>query len=237
MKPARASISRLLALAGLILAWSGAGLAAEPAADATLAAARQAVLARFGLPGSRVEAKALPLDPRLHLAPCALPPRAMLSDAIRPAPNLSVPVQCPQAGGWTIRVQVQMQLYRPVLVTSRPLMRGDGLRPADVHVEQRDVTRLGYGYLDNLGQAEGRTLARDLPSGSVVTPAALGGRNMVRAGDHVVVVASMDGIVVRADGIALGSGDNGARLRVRNESSGRVVDAMVHAPGVVQALP
>jgi flagella basal body P-ring formation protein FlgA len=43
--------------------------------------------------------------------------------------------------------------------------------------------------------------------------------------------------VVRADGIALGSGDDGARLRVRNQSSGRVVDAMVDAPGVVQALP
>jgi flagella basal body P-ring formation protein FlgA len=50
-------------------------------------------------------------------------------------------------------------------------------------------------------------------------------------------VAQLDGIEVRASGIALGSGDNGARLRVRNEVSGRVVDAMVNAPGVVLALP
>lgn len=237
MKPAFASACRLLALAALVMAWPCAGRAAESTADTALAAAKQAVLARFDLPGSRVEAKVLPLDPRLHLASCALSPRAALSDAVRPAPNLSVTVRCPQAGGWTVRVQVQLQLYRPVLVTNRPLLRGDGLRPADVHVEQRDVTRLGYGYLDDLGQAAGRTLARALPSGSVVTPSALGGRSMVRAGDHVTVMASLDGIVVRADGIALGSGDNGARLRVRNESSGKVVDAMVHAPGVVQALP
>jgi flagella basal body P-ring formation protein FlgA len=37
--------------------------------------------------------------------------------------------------------------------------------------------------------------------------------------------------------VALGSGDSGARLRVRNGSSGRVIDAMVSAPGEVTALP
>ncbi|BFI97103.1 MAG: hypothetical protein RSP_26130 [Rhodanobacter sp.] len=233
MNPNRASAGRLLALAGFVLTWPGVCLATDSIADA----ARQAVLARFDLPGSRVVVEVPPLDPRLHFTPCTVPLRAALNDAIRAAPDLSVPVRCPQAGGWTVRVPVRMQLYRSVLVTNRPLLRGDGLRPTDVHAEQRDVTRLGYGYLDNLAQADGRTLARGLPSGSVVTPAALGGRNMVRAGDHVVVEANLDGIVVRADGIALGSGDNGARLRVRNESSGRVIDAMVHAPGVVQALP
>ena len=233
MNPKRASTGRLLALAGIALMWSGSCLAT----GSLTGIARQAVLARFEMSGSRVVAKAMPLDPRLHLAPCAVPPRSMLSDAVRPAPVISVPVQCPQPGGWIVRIQVSLQLYRPVLVTNRPLMRGDGLRPGDVHLEQRDVTRLGYGYLEDLRQAEGRTLARALPSGSVVTPFMLAGRNMVSAGDHVVLVANMGGIVVRADGIALGSGDDGARLRVRNQSSGRVVDAMVDAPGVVQALP
>ena len=237
MSVRRAGSGRCLALAWLGLAWPGSSLAAPPSSDAVRAAAEQAVHARFDLPGSRIVAQALPLDPRLRLAPCALPLRAALADAVRPSPRLSVPVHCPQGGGWTVRVQVQLQLFRPVLVTSRPLLRGDGLQPADVRAEERDVTRLGYGYLDSLDQVAGRTLARALPEGSVLTPAALGGRRMVRAGDRVQVVARLGDIVVRADGIALGSGDNGARLRVRNESSGKVVDAMVHAPGVVLALP
>src|SRR5574337_19900 len=106
-----------------------------------------------------------------------------------------------------------------------------------VHAEQRDVTRLGYGYIENFQQIAGRSLARAVPRGTVLSPGTLGGRRMVRAGDHVQVLARLDGIEVRAEGIALGSGDNGARLRVRNASSGRVVDAMVNAPGVVVALP
>lgn len=237
MNLSRASVGRCLAMAWFGLAWPGSSLAALPSPDAVRAAAEQAVHARFDLPGSRVVAQALPLDPRLRLAPCAAPLRAVLADAVRPAPRLSVPVHCPQGSGWTVRVPVQLQLFRPVLVTSRPLLRGDGLRPADVRAEVRDVTRLGYGYLDNLDQVAGRTLARALPEDSVLTPSALGGRRMVRAGDRVQVVARLGDIVVRADGVALGSGDNGARLRVRNESSGKVVDAMVHAPGVVLALP
>ncbi|MEW9572840.1 flagellar basal body P-ring formation chaperone FlgA [Rhodanobacter sp. Si-c] len=235
MSGCSANAGRLLALA-----WLGlpvVSVAAAPSPNAVRAAAEQAVRARFDLPGSRITVQATPLDSRLRLAPCSVPLRAVLADAIRPAPRISVPVQCPQAAGWTVRVQVQLQLFRPVLVTNRALLRGDGLRPADVHAEERDVTRLGYGYVDSLDQVAGRTLARALPSGSVLTPAALGGRRMVSAGDHVQVVANLGGIVVRADGVALGSGDNGARLLVRNESSGKVVDAMVHAPGVVLALP
>ncbi|MEW9625444.1 flagellar basal body P-ring formation chaperone FlgA [Rhodanobacter geophilus] len=231
----RASAGRLLVLAWLGL--PGISLAAVPSPDTVRAVAEQAVRAHFELPGGRVVALAVPLDPRVRLASCSVPLRATLADAVRAAPRLSVPVHCPQAEGWTVRVQVQLQLFRPVLVTNRALLRGDGLRPEDVHAEERDVTRLGYGYVGNLDQVAGRTLARALPSGSVLTPSALGGRRMVRAGDHVQVVASLDGIVVRTDGVALGSGDNGARLRVRNESSGKVVDAMVHAPGVVLALP
>jgi flagella basal body P-ring formation protein FlgA len=233
----RASAARLFALAWFSLAWPGTGFAASPSANEVRSTAEQAVRTRFTLPGNRVLARAMPLDPRLRLASCAQPLRAMLADAVRAAPRISVPVECPQAGGWTVRVSVELQLLRAVLVTRRPLLRGDGLRATDVRTEERDVTRLGYGYLDNLEQVDGRALARALPEGSVLTPAALGGRRMVRAGDHVQVLARLDGIEVRADGVALGGGDNGARLRVRNESSGRVIDAMVRAPGVVLALP
>ncbi|MFK2878545.1 flagellar basal body P-ring formation chaperone FlgA [Rhodanobacter hydrolyticus] len=218
-----------------LAAWSGTGLATASPPDAIRAAAEHAVRARFDLPGNRVEVQALPLALRLHLAPCEQPLHAELSDAIRPAPRLSVPVQCP--GSWAVRVQVQLQLFHHVLVTNRPLQRGDGLDLADVHDEERDVTRLGYGYVDTFDQLAGRSLARALPGGSVLTPAELGGRQTVRAGDHVQVLAQLGDIVVRADGVALGSGDDGARLRVRNESSGKVLDAMVRGPGMVQALP
>lgn len=205
--------------------------------DSIRAAAEQAVREHYALPGSRVVVSAAPLDLRLRLDTCREPLRAVVPANAASSSRLTVPVRCPQPGGWTVRVPLQLQLFRQVLVTSRPLLRGDGLGAADVHAEERDVARLGYGYIDNLAQVAGRTLARSLAQGSVLSPGALGGRRMVRAGDRVEMVARLDGIEVRATGVAMGSGDNGARLRVRNESSGKVVDAMVSAPGVVVALP
>ena len=240
-KPPSAIFPRLamLWLASLVL--DAPALAAPAAPTQTLAAVRsaavQALRERYALPGNRVEVTSTPLDLRLRLADCHVPLRATVARYAAPESNMTVQVQCPQAGGWTVRVPLQMQLFRQVLVTTRPLLRGDGLHAADLRAEDRDITRLGYGYVDNMDQLAGRTLARSLPAGSVLTPSALGGRLTVRAGDHVQLVARLGGIEVRAAGVALGSGDDGARLRVRNSSSGRVIDAMVSAPGKVVALP
>lgn len=242
MSDRRAATGLPIALLWLGMLWLGHAHAAATAAviqssDDVRAAAESALREHYALPGSRVVVSSGPLDLRLQLTPCREPLRAIVARNAQPSPHMSVRVQCPQAGGWSVRVPLQLQLFRTVLVASHPLLRGDGLRQADVRAEERDVTRLGYGYIENLDQVAGRTLNRALGSGSVLTPGALGGRRMVRAGDHVQMVARLGGIEVRADGVALGSGDNGARLRVRNESSGKVVDAMVSAPGEVLALP
>lgn len=210
---------------------------ARAAAEPISAFAQQWLVQQYALPGNRVEATAVPVDARLGLADCRGMMAASLPPNIAPRPRMSVLVRCTAGTGWSVRVPVRLQIFRDVLVTTRPLQRGDGVQPGDVRAESRDITRLGYGYVDSLDQVAGRTLARPLPPGSVLTPSALGGRQMVRAGDHVQVVAELGGIEVRANGIALGSGDNGARLRVKNETSGRVVDAMVRAPGEVLALP
>ena len=228
----------------IAMLWLGASCGSAAAAatatqslDSVRAAAEQAVREHYAMPGSRIEITPGALDLRLQLTACQQPLRALVAANAQVSSRVTVPVQCSQDGGWTVRVPLRLQVFRTVLVTSRPLLRGDGVSAADVHGEERDITRLGYGYIENLDQVAGRSLARAIARGSVLSPGALGGRRMVRAGDHVQMVARLDGIEVRANGVALGSGDNGARLRVRNESSGKVVDAMVSAPGVVVALP
>lgn len=223
------------------MAWSVGASAAAVTTDATAAkvqaAADQAVRAHFNMPGNRIEVTALALNPNLRLSPCPLPLEAGLGQFAKAVPQLAVMVRCPGPEGWNTRVTVKLRLFRSVLVTTRPLLRGDGLRATDVRSEERDVTHLGYGYIENLGQVAGRTLSRELAGSSVLTPAALGGRRMVRAGDHVRMIAQIGGIEVRATGVALGSGDNGARLRVRNTASGKIIDGIVLAPGEVSVLP
>jgi flagellar basal body P-ring formation protein FlgA len=200
-------------------------------------AAEDALRQHYAASGGRAVVQADKLDSRLQLADCAAPLKTDISNEARPSARMAVEVSCPVAGGWKIRVPVRLQLYRQVLVTMRPLQRGDGITAADVHGEERDVTRLGYGYIDSLDQVTERSLSRPLMAGSVLTPSVMGGRQTVKAGDHVQMIARISGIEVRATGVALGSGDTGARLRVRNDSSGKPIDAIVLNPGLVEALP
>lgn len=191
--------------------------------------------ARLQQPGDRVDISA---DPARHLQvpTCASAPQMSMPSHARLSTRMGVEVSCPSSG-WRIRVPLNVHVFRNVLVTTRPLQRGDGLRVGDLRSEARDVTRLGYGYVQKFDQVQGRTLARPLTAGSVLVPGALARRDAVRAGDQVQLVADLGGVQVRASAVALGSGDVGARLRVRNESSGRTLTAVVQAPGVLEALP
>lgn len=224
-------------LAILLLGALAAPAFAADAVQAARAQAEQWLRGQYETPGSRVIAQAVALDPRLQLAPCPVTPVAGLQQGARLMPRMNVTLHCPEPDGWTMRVPVQLQVFRQVLVIARPLQRGDGVRQDDVRSEERDITRLGYGYVSDMGEVDGRTLSRAMGAGTVLTPNALGGRMAIKAGDQVQLVSRLNGIEVRASGIALGSGDSGSRLRVRNGSSGKVIDAMVLAPGEVLALP
>ncbi|KJV36272.1 flagellar basal body P-ring formation chaperone FlgA [Luteibacter yeojuensis] len=189
------------------------------------------------LPGARMVAEADPLDSRLRLADCGAPLDVSLPGNRPLGARVSVVVHCPVPGGWTARVPVRVQMFTNVLVTTRPLARGDGLGAGDVRAEERDVASLAYGYVAGLDQIDGRALARPLNAGTVLTPGMLAGRQAVRVGDAVSMEASVDGVVIRADGVAMGAGDAGARVKVRNASSGKILDAVVSGPGAVAVLP
>ena len=211
--------------------------AATQSMDSVRAAAVTWLQQNRALPGARMTADADPLDSRLRLAEC---PRPLASSVPGNRPlgaRVSVAVHCPVPGGWTVRVPVRVSMFTNVLVTTRPLTRGDGIGAGDVRAEERDVTSLAYGYIADLGQIDGRSLARPLSAGTVLTPGMLAGRQTVRIGDSVSMQADVEGVVIRVAGVALGAGDTGTRLKVRNASSGKVLDAVVTGPGTVAVLP
>ena len=219
----------------LLLAF--AGLADADTATDLRTAAEQAVRAQYGTAGSRVVIVPTPLNARLHLAACDHPLQTRLPVRQGTPSRVAVSVSCAGTPGWTIQVPVQLQVFRNVLVTNHPLARGDILGPGDVHPEERDVARLGYGFIESLDQILGHSLGRPLIAGVALTPGDFNGRETVHAGEEVQLVASVEGIEVRTRGMALDGGDTGARLRVRNDNSGRVIQGVVVGEGQVQALP
>jgi flagellar basal body P-ring formation protein FlgA len=210
---------------------------ADTSAEQLRAAAEQAVRTQYSGAGSRVVITPTPLSARWHLASCPHALQTRLPNRQGTPSRVAVAVSCEGSPGWTIQIPVQMQVFRQVLVTSHPLARGDIAGPADVHTEERDITRLGYGYIESLDQITGHSLARPLIAGAVLEPGDLNGRQVVQAGEEVALIADLGGIEVRTSGMALDGGDTGAHLQVRNGNSGRIIDGIVVGPGQVQALP
>ncbi len=177
------------------------------------------------------------LDPRLRLARCAGSLEASLLSGARLQEQMSVAVGCRDGADWTIYVPVTVQSRIQVLALRAPQVQGARLRPSDVIAETRLVGGLTVGYVTDRAQLARSTLRHPLPAGAVLTAEDLLPDFMVRQGEQVTLVASVDGVRVRAPGLALENGRYGSLIRVQNASSARVVHGVVQSDRVVDVTP
>jgi flagella basal body P-ring formation protein FlgA len=178
------------------------------------------------------------LDPRLRLARCGGPlDTSFISPGARLQPQVSVAVGCRVAANWTIYVSVTVQSRIRVWALRTPQVQGARLRAADLAAETRLVSGLAVGYVTDLSALARETLRHPMPAGAVLTSDDLLPDYMVRQGDQVTMVAAIDGVQVRAAGLALQSGRYGALIRVQNPSSTKVVEGVVEADRVVDVTP
>lgn len=223
--------TRACRLAGLALLWPCLA-AAEPVEslqriEATAIAAVSAQLP----PTAQVSGGGL--DTRLRLPECSEAPVAE-SPMLRGG-SATVTVRCP-APAWTLYVPLQISDLRPVVVSARALVRGEAVTDAALGLQTRDVAKLPFGYFESLEAVRGYELRRPLPAGTVLTPNDAEPPRLVRRGEVVTVIGRSGGLEVRVSGTALADGAQGGRIKVRNDSSKRVVEGVVTAAGTVEIL-
>jgi len=237
---------RLAAGAALIGATLALGAAAaEPAEHAPaepLAAVRIAAegLIRSQLRGVayQVQVRAAELDPRLHLARCPDPLATALPSGAELGARVAVRVSCTAQGfPWAVYVPVNIESEIRVLVLRQSALRGARLGAAQVSEETRRVAGLAVGYVTDAATLEHHTLTRSLPAGTALTADAMLADLIVHQGQEVTLIASAPGISVRATGKALQDGREGARVRVQNLDSLKIVEGVVDANGVIEITP
>ncbi|HVS77771.1 MAG TPA: flagellar basal body P-ring formation chaperone FlgA [Steroidobacteraceae bacterium] len=177
------------------------------------------------------------LDPRLRLAHCGGPLEATFISGARLQAQVSVAVSCRAAANWTVYVPVTVQSRIRVFALRGPQTQGARLGASDVAAETRLVSGLAVGYVTDVSELAHATLRHPLPAGAVLTSGDLLPDFMVRQGEQVTLVASIDGVQVRAAGLALQDGRRGALVRVQNASSSKVVQGIVESNRVVDVTP
>jgi flagella basal body P-ring formation protein FlgA len=174
------------------------------------------------------------LDSRLRLARCTSGMHAQLAAGAALQSRTMVGVACDGPVRWMIYVPVTVESRISVLVLKHPVPRDARLTIEDVTVESRRVTGLATAYLTSPNDLQARTAQRPLAMGTTLTMDMLKPDLVIKHGQEVTLVAAAGGIEVRATGRALADAAGGARLKVQNLSSLRVVEGVVEGPDLVR---
>jgi flagella basal body P-ring formation protein FlgA len=121
-----------------------------------------------------------------------------------------------------------------VVVAKTELSRGSTVTRDDLKLEKRDIARLHRGYLESLDKAIGKTVKYSVRPNQVVTPSRIDSPLAVKRNGRVTILAANSSVQVRMTGTALENGSIGQRIRVKNRSSERELEARVVGQGIVQ---
>jgi len=217
---------------------SGTGLHASGAftEPAQIRQAAEQYVAEMADGRGTVHATAGHLDARLRLPACAGELTPFLSPGAVVRARTTVGVRC-VTPAWSVYLPVSVESEAPVLVARRSLQRGEVPLAADFDLARRRVPGLATAFVTEPNALGGQRLRRAMAAGEPLATTLLESAPLVRRGQSVTAVTRAAGIEVRSVAEAMANAAAGDRLRMRNPSTGRLLDGTVQPDGTVEILP
>ncbi len=188
-----------------------------------------------GLPG-RVEVTVGALDERLRLAPCAsMVPFLPAGSRLWGRGLIGVRCQDTIAGspGWSVLVPVEVKVFGPALIATRPLPAGETPAPDALELQEIELTRQAPGLITDPAAIADAIMARTLSAGQPLRREHLRARPVVSAGEMVKLVAAGSGFSVTSYGKALNAASEGQTVRVQADS-GRTMTGVARTGKLVE---
>jgi flagellar basal body P-ring formation protein FlgA len=177
-----------------------------------------------------------PIQPNLQLERCNLPVKPIVGPGRHMRDRVLVELRCTGIPSWHIYVPVRIVGTSTVTIAARAIVQGSVLTEKDVRTEQRDISELPPGYIDDPTVAVGLTAGRPISSGAVITNQYLLAAKAVLRGQAVTLVADLGAMSVRMAGRAMSDGLMNQRVKVENLSSGKIVEGIARSEQVVEII-
>jgi flagella basal body P-ring formation protein FlgA len=123
--------------------------------------------------------------------------------------------------------------WRLVPVATRPVARGSVVSAQDIELTRMNASIAGRDAVDNVSDVVGRVASKQIGQGEVFRASALSIPPVVSAGSRVTLVFRQGRLEATATGTALESGQLGQEIRVRNDSSKKIIPGKILEPGLV----
>jgi len=183
----------------------------------------------------RLEIKLGYWDRRLSLSACQQQISFSLQDPAGIGGNVTVNAQCNDFPGWTVHLPAQVDIYRPVLVATKRLNRGDLIQSSDLGYETQNLSQIP-GDLLTIEEAQGKAAKRTINAGDPIKSTLLDQPRTVIRGQTVSITAKTETIQVVMQGTAMTDGKLGEQIRVKNIHSKRIISARVTGEATVEIL-
>lgn len=179
------------------------------------------------------EVSQTPLDSRLNLPQCLEPLEAFTTNGLIKAGRMTIGVRCNAEKKWSIFTSAIIKTYQMVVVLSQPIQRGETLTRQHLAIERREVSNLREDFATQIEQVENKQATRQLNTGTIISPRNLAEPKLIRRGDKIVISSTKPEFSIRMSGIAMMDGTKGQMITVKNQNSGRIINATVIEPGLV----
>lgn len=130
----------------------------------------------------------------------------------------------------------KVTVYDRVLVAMTDIRAETPISATNARFEERAVDTPPELTLTDFARLEGRVAGRYIRKDVTITPNMLAMPLVMRSGNPVELVLDTNGIVIRAEGVALEPGRIGYEIRVRNVRSGKILRGKVIDAHTVQVI-
>jgi flagella basal body P-ring formation protein FlgA len=120
-----------------------------------------------------------------------------------------------------------------VVVLSQPIQRGEIFTRQHLAIEKREVSNLREDFVTQIEQIENKQATRQLNTGTILSLRTLVEPKLIKRGDKVVISTTKPDFSIRMSGVAMMDGAKGQLIKVKNQNSGRIINATVIEPGLV----
>ena len=174
--------------------------------------------------------KAMPITDRVTFSRCLVPLQGhIVGDKIKS--KTAVKVSCLDATPWDLYIRVKAQTLIPLIISSRPISKGEILSNKNIELIYKDKSRVRGSTFTNAQALRGVRLKRNISSKKSIRHKDI---CYVCEGDKVTITANKSGLIIKASGIALSDGNIGSTVRVENSRTQRIVVGTVYALKEVQ---
>ena len=170
-----------------------------------------------------------------RLPPCAQPLEISNNADRFPGGQQQRQIKC-DSPSWLLFARAEVIMKAQVPITAKKLSKGavidaDSLRWRTITIEARHQS-IVMSKQELIGQQIKRGIRSDSPILKSLVTAPL----WVKRGELIILQAGTKGFVATSEGVALESGSEGQRIRVRNSKSGKVVSGIIVEKGKVQTF-